>query len=527
MTSITGETGAGKSILLGGLGLILGKRADLSTLKNPDVKCFVEATFSIKEYKLESLFEELDLDYDSITFIRREILPTGKSRAFINDSPVNLDVLQRLGQELIDVHSQHQTLSLTQTDYQLEVLDALARNKEFLKIYQTKLNKFKILKKRLFELNSLRDSQKQDLDYSSFLLEELNNANLEIGMLAPLEEEEQELVHAEEIITNLLKANQIIEEEQMGIDVQMNEIRLALLKVSSLSEKHLPLFDRFESLKIELTDLSQDIRSQAEQIESNPQRLELVQSSLKKIYDLQSKHQCQTIEELISIQENLSKKVDSTATLQQDLIVLNKEVNELEQELQELTENLSDNRKKTLPSFTEELESLLEILGMPNTRFKINLSSSDHFLPHGKDQLIFEFSANKGSNFGTLKKIASGGELSRIMLSIKAILSRFKTLPTIIFDEIDTGVSGEVSYKIAEVMHQMSQYMQVMTISHLPQVAAKGSHHFKVFKETKNESTFTQLKKLKPEERIQEVAQMLGGEEISETAIQHAKELLN
>ena len=223
----------------------------------------------------------------------------------------------------------------------------------------------------------------------------------------------------------------------------------------------------------------------------------------------------------------MSKKVDSTATLEQDLIVLNKEINELEQELQELTENLSDNRKKTLPSFTEELESLLEILGMPNTRFKINLSSSDHFLPHGKDQLIFEFSANKGSNFGTLKKIASGGELSRIMLSIKAILSRFKTLPTIIFDEIDTGVSGEVSYKIAEVMHQMSQYMQVMTISHLPQVAAKGSHHFKVFKETKNESTFTQLKKLKPEERIQEVAQMLGGEEISETAIQHAKELLN
>ncbi|MDG1264539.1 MAG: DNA repair protein RecN [Flavobacteriaceae bacterium] len=527
MTSITGETGAGKSILLGGLGLILGKRADLSTLKNPDVKCFVEATFSIKEYKLESLFEELDLDYDSITFIRREILPTGKSRAFINDSPVNLDVLQRLGQELIDVHSQHQTLSLTQSDYQLEVLDALAGNKEFLKKYQTKLNKFKILNKRLFELNSLRDSQKQDLDYSSFLLEELNNANLEIGMLVPLEEEEKELVHAEEIIINLLKANQIIEEEQVGIDVQMNEIRLALLKVSSLSEKHLTLFDRFESLKIELTDLSQDIQTQAEQIESNPHRLELVQSSLKKIYDLQSKHQCQTIEELISIQENLSKKVDSTATLEQDLIVLNKEINELEQELQKLTENLSDNRKKTLPSFTEELESLLEILGMPNTRFKINLSSSDHFLPHGKDQLIFEFSANKGSNFGTLKKIASGGELSRIMLSIKAILSRFKTLPTIIFDEIDTGVSGEVSYKIAEVMHQMSQYMQVMTISHLPQVAAKGSHHFKVFKETKNESTFTQLKKLKPEERIQEVAQMLGGDEISETAIQHAKELLN
>ncbi|MGB2342389.1 MAG: DNA repair protein RecN [Flavobacteriaceae bacterium] len=527
MTSITGETGAGKSILLGGLGLVLGKRADLSTLKNPDEKCFVEATFSIKEYQLEHLFEELDLDYDSITFIRREILPSGKSRAFINDSPVNLDVLQRLGQELIDVHSQHQTLSLTQSDYQLEVLDALAGNQELLKTYQIKLNSYKNLQKRLVELNALQDSQKQDLDYTSFLLEELNDAALKVGMLAPLEEEEQELVHAEEIIINLVKANQIIEEEQMGVEVQMNEIRSALLKVSSLSEKHLPLFNRFESLKIEFTDLSQDIRFQAEQIEANPERLELVQSSLKKIYDLQSKHQCQSIEELISIKENLSKKVDSTATLEQDLIVLNKEISQLEQELQELTQSLSNNRKNTLPSFTEELESLLEILGMPNARFKINLFPSDRFLSHGKDELILEFSANQGSNFGTLKKIASGGELSRIMLSIKAILSRFKTLPTIIFDEIDTGVSGEISYKIAEVMYQMSQYMQVMTISHLPQVAAKGSHHFKVFKETKNESTFTQLKKLNPSERIQEVAQMLGGEEISETAIQHAKELLN
>jgi len=527
MTSITGETGAGKSILLGGLGLILGKRADLSTLKNPNEKCFVEATFSIKEYKLEHLFEELDLNYDSITFIRREILPSGKSRAFINDSPVNLDVLQRLGQELIDIHSQHQTLSLTQSDYQLEVLDALAENKELLKTYKIKLNTYKNVQKRLVELNVLQDSQKQDLDYTSFLLAELNDAVLEVGMLTPLQEEEQELVHAEEIMINLVKANQIIEEEQMGVEVQMNEIRSALLKVSSLSEKHLPLFDRLESLKIELTDLSQDIQFQAEQIEANPERLELVQSSLKKVHDLQLKHHCQSIEELISTKETLSNKVDSTETLTQDLIELNKEFNQLEQELHQLTENLSNNRKSTLPSFTEELKSLLETLGMPHARFKINLSPSDRFLSHGKDQLVFEFSANKGSDFGTLKKIASGGELSRIMLSIKAILSRFKTLPTIIFDEIDTGVSGEISYKIAEVMNQMSQYMQVMTISHLPQVAAKGSHHFKVFKETKNESTFTQLKKLNPAERIQEVAQMLGGEEISETAIQHAKELLN
>ena len=527
MTSITGETGAGKSILLGGLGLVLGNRADLSTLKNVDEKCFVEATFSIQDYNLKNLFEELDLDYDAITLIRREILPSGKSRAFVNDSPVNLNILQRLGQELIDVHSQHQTLSLTQSDYQLEVLDALANNKINLDQYQNQLTQYKKVEERLLELTALQDSQKQDLDYSTFLLNELLEASLVPGMLIPLEEEEQELIYAEEIGLSLLKASQIINEEQMGVEVQLNEVRSALSKVSSLSEKHLPLFNRIESLKIELLDLNQEIQLQAEQIEANPSRLAAVKEALQKIYDLQAKHHCQGIEELIAIRESLDQKVQSTATLGEDLIGLTEERDQLRIQVQQVAEILSEKRRKTIPSLKEELESLLGILGMPNARFNIDLLPSDRFLLHGKDQLVFEFSANKGSQFGTLKKVASGGELSRIMLSIKAILSRFKTLPTIIFDEIDTGVSGEVSYKIGGVMHRMSQYMQVITISHLPQVAAKGAHHFKVYKETINQSTYTQLKKLKPEDRILEIAQMLGGEEISETAIQHAKELLN
>ena len=527
MTSITGETGAGKSILLGGLGLVLGNRADLSTLKNVNEKCFVEATFSIQDYNLKNLFEELDLDYDAITLIRREILPSGKSRAFVNDSPVNLNILQRLGQELIDVHSQHQTLSLTQSDYQLEVLDALANNKINLDQYQNQLTQYKKVEERLLELTALQDSQKQDLDYSTFLLNELLEASLVPGMLIPLEEEEQELIHAEEIGLSLLKASQIINEEQMGVEVQLNEVRSALSKVSSLSEKHLPLFNRIESLKIELLDLNQEIQLQAEQIEANPSRLAAVKEALQKIYDLQAKHHCQGIEELIAIRESLDQKVQSTATLGEDLIGLTEERDQLRIQVQQVAEILSEKRRKTIPSLKEELESLLGILGMPNARFNIDLLPSDRFLLHGKDQLVFEFSANKGSQFGTLKKVASGGELSRIMVSIKAILSRFKTLPTIIFDEIDTGVSGEVSYKIGGVMHRMSQYMQVITISHLPQVAAKGAHHFKVYKETINQSTYTQLKKLKPEDRILEIAQMLGGEEISETAIQHAKELLN
>ena len=527
MTSITGETGAGKSILLGGLGLVLGNRADLSTLKDLNQKCFVEATFSIQDYKLKDLFEELDLDYDSITLIRRDILPTGKSRAFVNDTPVNLNTLQRLGQQLIDVHSQHQTLSLTQTEYQLEVLDALASSKELLIEYQNNLVVFKSLDDKLNKLTALQDSQKQDLEYSTFLLEELIEANLVSGMLIPLEEEEQELIHAEEIGLSLLKASQIISEEQMGVEEQLNEIRSALQKVSLLSEKYAPLFNRVESLKIELLDLNQEIQLQAEQIEANPQRLEVVKIALQKIYDLQAKHKCQSVEELIAIRESLDEKVQSKATIGEDLIKLAKEREVLNAELLELAQNISHKRKNTIPSLKEELESLLGVLGMPNARFNIDLLASERMLLNGKDELVFEFSANKGSNFGSLKKVASGGELSRIMLSIKAILSRFKTLPTIIFDEIDTGVSGEVSYKIGEVMHRMSRYMQVITISHLPQVAAKGAHHFKVYKETIDQSTYTQLKKLNSGDRVQEIAQMLGGEEISETAVQHAKELLN
>ena len=454
-------------------------------------------------------------------------MPSGKSRAFVNDSPVNLNILQRLGQDLIDVHSQHQTLSLTQSDYQLEVLDALANNKANLDHYQQQLKHYKKVEERLSDLTALQDSQKQDLDYSTFLLNELLEASLVPGMLTPLEEEEQELIHAEEIGLSLLKVSQIINEEQLGVEVQLNEVRSALLKVSSLSEKYLPLFNRLESLNIELLDLNQEIQLQAEQIEANPERLAAVKEALQKIYDLQAKHHCQGIEELIAIRESLDEKVQSTAALGEDLIGLKEERDQLKNQVQQLAKVLREKRRETIPSLKKELESLLDILGMPNARFNIDLLPSDRFLLHGKDQLVFEFSANKGSQFGTLKKVASGGELSRIMLSIKAILSRFKTLPTIIFDEIDTGVSGEVSYKIGDVMHQMSQYMQVITISHLPQVAAKGAHHFKVYKETINQSTYTQLKKLKPDDRILEIAQMLGGEEISETAILHAKELLN
>ncbi len=527
MTSITGETGAGKSILLGGLGLVLGKRADLSTLKDNTKKCYVEATFSIQEYKLKNLFESLDLEYDPITLIRREISLSGKSRAFINDSPVNLDTLQRLGEKLIDIHSQHQTLSLVQSNYQLELLDSLAKNEEPLNQYKQKLKEYKSVEKQLADLTELQNTQNQDLDYSTFLLEELLAVDLAPTMLVSLEGEEKKLNHAEDIKQNLIRANQIIRDEQIGIEVQLNEVRLALLKTSSLSESFTPLLNRLESLKIELEDINQEIEQQSEQIEINPERLDIIRNTLQKIYDLQAKHNCQSIDELIIVRDELTQKVNSTESLKENLTALTQQKNQYQEELLNIALELSKKRKSVSPILKKELEALLKNLGMPNARFNIDVLPSEDFLAHGKDHVVFEFSANQGYDFSSLQKVASGGELSRIMLSIKATLSRFKTLPTIIFDEIDTGVSGEVSYKIGEVMQQMSTYMQVITISHLPQVAAKGKNHFKVFKQTKNQSTFTQLKKLNSEERITEIAQMLSGKEIYETAIQHAKELLN
>ena len=527
MTSITGETGAGKSILLGGLALVLGKRADLSTLKNKSKKCYVDATFSIAAYELKPFFDSVDLDYESITNIRREIIPSGKSRAFINDTPVTLDVLQQLGEQLIDVHSQHQTLSLTQESYQLEVLDALAENGTLLQKYQQERESYIAVSKKITSLQNQKTSLEEERDYNRFLLEELQKAPLEKGILEQLEEEIQQLSHVEEIEIQLSKSVQIIEEEQLGIQVRLTEVRNAMQKVASLSERYQTLAARLESLLIELNDLAAELNQSLEQLEANPMRLEEINGQYQVLNDLMKKHHVQTIEELIEKRTILEEKDVQTANLDDTVAELLKQQNASEAELSQLSAKLSENRAEVIPSFVDQMTRILALLGMPNARFKLSLHSVDQYLSHGKEQLELAFSANKGSDFGSLKKVASGGELSRIMLAVKAILSQYKTLPSIIFDEIDTGVSGEVAHKIAEIMHHMGQYMQVITITHLPQVAAKGAHHFKVFKETKDGSTFTQLKKLTPQDRISEVAQMLSGDALTEAALQHAKELLN
>ena len=527
MTSITGETGAGKSILLGGLALVLGKRADLSTLKDKSKKCYVDATFSIAAYDLKPFFDSVDLDYESITNIRREIVPSGKSRAFINDTPVTLDVLQQLGEQLIDVHSQHQTLSLTQESYQLEVLDALAENGTLLQTYQQERDHYIAVSKKITTLQTQKSSLEEERDYNRFLLEELQKAPLEQGVLEQLEEEIQQLSHVEEIEMQLSKSVQIIEEEQLGIQVQLTEVRNALQKVATVSDRYQPLALRLESLLIELNDLSAELNQSLEQLEANPMRLEEINGQYQLLNDLMKKHHVQTIEELIEKRMVLEEKDIQTASLDDTVANLLAQQNTSEAQLSKLSTKLSENRAVVIPSFVDQMTRILALLGMPNARFKLSLHPLDNYLSHGKEQLELAFSANKGSDFGSLKKVASGGELSRIMLAVKAILSQYKTLPSIIFDEIDTGVSGEVAHKIAEIMHHMGKYMQVITITHLPQVAAKGAHHFKVFKEAKDGSTFTQLKKLGPQDRISEVAQMLSGEALTEAALQHAKELLN
>ena len=527
MTSITGETGAGKSILLGGLALVLGKRADLSTLKDKSKKCFVDATFSISAYHLQEFFDGVDLDYEPITSIRREIVPSGKSRAFINDTPVTLDILQQLGEKLIDIHSQHQTLSLTQEDYQLEVLDALADNEQNLSTYQSLRTAYLNLNHEITQLEAQKDNLEQEHDYNSFLLEELLKAPLTEGIIEQLEDEIQQLSHVEEIELQLSKAIQILDEEQMGIQVQLNEVKTSLNKISSLGEQYQQHNERMESLRIELNDLSSELNRSLEQLEANPSRLEEVNAQYQLLNDLFKKHQVLTIEELQIKRDELDGKLLKTANLEDTLNKLKSQLGKTEQQLAESSQLLSQKRQEVIPDFVDKMAKILTLVGMPNARFQLELLPSDTYLIHGKEQLSFAFSANKGSDFGSLKKVASGGELSRIMLAVKAILSQYKTLPAIIFDEIDTGVSGEVAHKMGEIMQYMGNYMQVMTITHLPQVAAKGAHHFKVFKETHSGSTFTQLRKLSSDQRIEEIAQMLSGEVLTESAMQHAKELLN
>jgi len=524
---ITGETGAGKSILLGGLSLVLGKRADLSALRDTSEKCIVEAEFDIRNYSLKSLFNENDLDYEDRTIIRREILGSGKSRAFINDTPVTLDVLSRLGNRLIDVHSQHQTLQLADNDFQLKLIDALARNGGLLEEYSVLLQAYNRTSKELEELVEYQSNAIKELDYNSFLLEELEKAPLKAGIQEELEAQYEQLNNVEVIMENISKSYRLLSDEQIGVLSSLSELKQLSGKLSSFGTQYAELDKRIQSVIIEMDDLADELSSLEGDIEANPAKLEDINSKLQLLYDLQKKHGVGDVEGLLTIKQELSEKVEATVDLESKIEVAQNKLNSLEKELEEKSIVLRNNRNRVIPELKAQLEDSLGHLGMPNARFKIEVTASESFKANGKDDLSFLFAANKGGTFGELKKVASGGELSRIMLTIKSILAKYENLPTIMFDEIDSGVSGEISNRMGEIMYEMSKSMQVFSITHLPQVASKGDTHFKVFKQEGANTTNTKIKPLNADERVVELAEMLGGKKLSDSAMAHARQLLN
>ena len=502
LTTITGETGAGKSILLGGLSLVLGKRIDLSNIKNPSKKSIIECVFQLEIYNLQSFFQTHDLEYEPETIIRREVLPSGKSRAFVNDSPVKLDLLQALGRRLIDIHSQHETLSLTQDAFQFQIIDALGKTTALVKDYSDFLSKNKALQKEITALELQKQQSKNEYDYHSFLRLELEDSKVLNLDFEALESDYNTLSNLEAVQSELEFASQSLNADDIGINAHLMALKQRFQKLGTISSKYHSISERLN-------------------------RLSNIETQLKKVHDLFNKHNVNSTDALNEVHKALQFKTAQLGDYEARLNTLYISLNENTEKLKHTADRITKKRQSVLPKLKSELEILLQQLGMPHSKFKINITPSESFLSNGKDCLSFLLQANKGGQFLALKKGASGGELSRIMLAVKFILSKHQQLPTIMFDEIDTGVSGEISNKMASIMQEMSRYMQVFTITHLPQIAAKGDAHFKVFKIEKNNTTITKLKPLSSEERLEEIAQMLGGLNLTASAKAHAKQLLN
>ena len=527
MTCITGETGAGKSILLGGLSLVLGKRADLSCMFDSSRKCIVEATFQISKYSLKKFFETYDLDYSDETILRREILPQGKSRAFVNDTPVNLNLLEKISVNLIDIHSQNDTQSFLESEYQFQVLDALAGNDELLILYKKTLKSFKNTRKEYKEALYFQSESRNTFELDNFLLEELRSSNLKIGMHEELLGKVNELNSIEYFQNKIANSIQIIELDSYGILDKFNELSQNVLGMYEKSNRYESLNDRIRQIYIELEDILEDLKSQFDLLEINPEKLAELNSQIDHLTSLYLKHKVKNVDDLILIKQKLEKNIDRSSKFDEKLVYLEKKQKELENKLKKYSGELSLNRKKTILILEKELKTLVNKMGMRQAEFKVELNKGNEFYDNGTDQISFMFSANRGISFKTLKKVVSGGELSRITLAIKAILSQYKKLPTLVFDEIDSGVSGKISNSIAEVMGTISTKLQVFTITHLPQVAAKGNHHFRVKKKVENDKTITFLEVLNQNSRIEEIAKMLSGNRVTKTAIQHAKQLMN
>ena len=524
---ITGETGAGKSIILGAMGLVLGKRADLTSLKNKEEKCVIEAYFDISKYNLKPFFEANDLDYEDETIIRREILPTGKSRAFINDSPVNLQELQELSLFLIDIHSQQQTQELSDETVQFAIVDAIANNQNEIGNYQSLLKNYKEDKARLSSLLLKQAESIKEQEYNTFLLNELVAAQLKSGEQEQLEADFEKLNNVETIKEAVDKSLALANEEQIGALSTLKEIKSALQKIAPFAPEYATLLERITSLAIELDDISDELINCSEKLIHDPIRLDLISEKLQLIFNLQKKHQVTSVDELLYIQTTLENNLFELGNLESDIAKLTQTIQDKANSLDALAQTIHQKRSESVTVLSDKLIAILATLGMPNVRFNIEIKSTDNYYQNGKDEIQFLFSANKGTDFGLLKKVASGGEMSRIMLAVKAILAQYSKLPTLIFDEIDTGVSGEIAIRMGEIMKEMSHTMQIFAITHLPQIAAKGNAHFKVFKSTVGEDTQSELQLLNEEERVIEIAQMLSGAVVSDSALNHAKSLLN
>jgi len=526
LTIITGETGAGKSILLGALSLILGARADSSVLLDKTEKCVVEGTFKIEEYDLEDFFSKNDLDFESPAILRREINPAGKSRAFVNDTPVTISLIKELGDRLIDIHSQHQVLMLNDNAFQLNIIDSFAGTGQIRNKYRTDYYNLRKLQKEFDELKERSDRNKADLEYYKFLLNQLEEAKLRKGEQEELEKEQKLLENAEEIKLALSSASRILSGENVSLLSMLREARTILGKIEAFlpAEPNIP--SRMNSVFIELDDLANEIDRLEQDTEADPDRLEKINGRLDNLYSLIQKHRLRDLNELILKKAEIENIIKSIVTGDDRLNELSAVLKSSAESLMALADEISGKRKSALPEIESKITELLRNLGMANARFGIELSKTKDFTSSGTDTIDFLFSANKQTEPENLARIASGGELSRVMLSLKSLLTRSKNLPTIIFDEIDSGVSGEIADKVGQILSGMGKYMQVVNITHLPQVASRGTVHYHVYKEETGDSTITRIKLLTAGERIREVARLLSGSEVTETAIKNAKELI-
>lgn len=526
LTIITGETGAGKSILLGALGLIMGKRADTKSLYDDTKKCIIEAYFDVSRYKLKPFFEEKDIDYDEEVVVRRELTPSGKSRSFVNDTPVNLKVLQQLSGALIDLHQQFDTLDIHNVSFQLRMIDALADNQSLLNSYQQLFRKYQADKRNLAELIRQNDKANNEIDFLNFQLKEFNEAELIDGEQAEMEGEIARLTNAEDIKRALGGAFQRLSESEQSVIGQLEEIAVGLSNIKNFHSDLGKIHERYEGLILELQDLAQEFEKIAESTEYDPERITLIQSRLDLIYKLLQKHQAKTVTELLEIQEALQAKLKGFGDLSSEINKLEKQIEEQQEQLTNIAIQLSKKRKGVIKSFEQKVHDLLAQLSMEHALLKVEIEELQELNSTGCDQINFLFAPNKGSKFLPIKDVASGGELARLTLCTKSLVASAIPLPTLLFDEIDTGISGDVALKMGKILQDLSNRHQVVSITHTPQIAVKADTHYFVYKKVVDDRTVTNVKLLSFDERVRAVATMLSGSPPSASAIENAKELL-